>query len=228
MEKFKKVIAKIAGRDKEAVISFLRSEGIAIPQNADVKQVVEAIFGASASQKFRDSFASWAEDRYSSEKNFSTYAKASGNFDPMKAQSGGAELNLSGIDSYPTGSEFNMDIFQPTAPVSTGSSGGGTAVGNTLRGIDWSNLLNTGIGAWLGSSQSKKERELLETKIQAEKDQIQAQIDLGKLGLEQGQQQLKALELQASQGQTPVALYVVGGVVLLGAIGTAIYFATRK
>lgn len=228
MEKFKKVIAKIAGKDKDAVISFLRSEGIAIPQNADVKQVVEAIFGASASQKFRDSFAIWAEERYSSEKNFSTYAKASGDFDPMKAQSGGAELNLSGVDSFPSGSAFNMDIFDSSPSVDTGSNSGGTAVGNTLRSINWSSLLNTGIGAWLGSSQAKKERELLNTKLQAEREQIEAQIELGNLSLKQGEQQLKALELQAKQGQTPVALYVVGGVVLLGALGTAIYFATRK
>ena len=50
----------------------------------------------------------------------------------------------------------------------------------------------------------------------------------GELSDRQYQQQMALLDKQGQGGGGNTVLYIVGGIVLLGAIGTTIYFATRK
>lgn len=235
MKKFNKLIGQIAGKDTDAVISFIRSQGINISQDASPSQVVAVIYKATASRKFSNNLKDWILDRYfqDQEKSFNAYSKASGNFDPMNAQSGGAELNLSGVDSFPSDSPFNDDFGIPDyGGGSTSGSSSSSSSGGFLDSIGGSagQIINTGLGFLFGSIQSKKDREMLEAQTEAEKAKLDAQVKLGNISLEQAKIQLQQIEAQAKaqQGKTPVVLYVVGGVVLLGAIGTAIYFATRK
>lgn len=50
----------------------------------------------------------------------------------------------------------------------------------------------------------------------------------GALTQQQYEQQIALLKEDKSAPQSQVLLYVIGGIVLLAGIGTAIYFATRK
>ena len=69
---------------------------------------------------------------------------------------------------------------------------------------------------------------MINSQIKAKELELQALVEQGKLSTKQMEQQLALLKAQKNAPQSSVILWVVGGVVLLGALGTAIYFATRK
>lgn len=232
-ENFSDLIAMIVADDKQGVVRFLRGQGIAVSPTADIQEVVRSVFASLKSDKFRQKFVSWADNKYKSTANFSN---ANG-FDPMDAQSGGAELNFS------TMPPLDISTIGTTAPVgststvtsgtTTSTTSGGTAVGNAIRDLGGiGGILNMGIGIWQSQEQYKQQKDLINAQIRAKELDLQKQREQGQIT--QAQLNAELEKLKAGQGttdgelQNKKVLYIVGGVVLLAGIGTAIYFATRK
>lgn len=344
-ERFGTLIGRLVHKNKKSVISFMRSQGISISFNATTSQVIEALFVAFKSPKFREAFMSWTRgmskggssniggsmsyangnfdpmntqsggftpmdtqsgadlkgDRFSNTSgSFSTMDTQSGGFAPIDTQSGadlkggfssvngsfttmsaqgmgkefdamssqqGADLkggfsNASGgfstLDTQSggftpmdtqngsdltsgsfsrvdgssdggfggyTGDEFNDVTTSPT------SSGGGDGGGGFFDGFDIGDalgILNTGLGIYGQTDTNKTNRQIQEAKNENTRLLIQAQKQKGEIDEAEYKRQMALLNSQSSGGGSKTALYIVGGVVLVGALGTAIYFATRK
>jgi len=161
------------------------------------------------------------------------FANASGEFNPMSTQSGGFS---------PMETQFaNMSSGLPNTTTGTGMPNltTGSTIGNdvlnnkTNKGSFWSGLnlgdtISSGIEIWKISEKGKQDQKLIDAQIKAKELELQALVEQGKLSTQQMEQQLALLKAQKNAPQSSVILYVIGGVVLLGALGTAIYFATRK
>lgn len=225
-ENFSDLIAMIVADDKQGVIRFLRGQGIAVSPSADVQDVVRSLFLSLKSEKFKQKFVSWADNKYKSKDNFSN---ANG-FDPMDAQNGGAEVNFVTTPQAPSdlGLQINRTVSQVNAAPTTTTSGG-TAVGDTIRGLGGlSGIINTGINIWQTKEQSEQQKDLINAQIKAKELELQALVAQGQLSSQAMQQQLALLRAQKEAPKSQTLLYVIGGIVLLAGIGTAIYFATRK
>lgn len=234
-ENFNKVVAMIVVDDKQGVINFLRSQGIMIPKTANNKRVISSLYASFNSKKFAEKFAEWADKKYKAkEKNFSgSYKKASGDFDPMNAQSGGADVNFTGVNSFEQGSVFNEtipNIGGGSVGTPTTNPQSGTTAGNIIRDLGGiGGILNTGIGIWQSQEQRDQQQDALDAQLEAERLKLEQLKEQGKINQQQLEAQLKQAEKSImSGGSSNTVLYVVGGVVLLGALGTAIYFATKK
>ena len=257
-ENFSKLIALIVVNDKSGVVAFLRSQGIDASPSASSESLVEAIFQGMQSENFRNAFSSWANSRYESQANFTynradggfdpmstqdgggfdamssqagtnlmqdNFANASG-FDPMETQSGGftpistqgGEANFSNVDGQDS-------WFKRTF----GKREGGSGVGNTLRDLGGvSEILKGGIAIWQQDKQDSIARAERNAKLELKRLELEALVKAGELSDKQYQQQMALLDKQGQGGGGNTVLYIVGGIVLLGAIGTTIYFATRK
>ena len=335
-EKFGTLIGRLVHKNKKAVISFMRSQGISISFSATDSQVIEALFVAFKSKKFRDAFMSWTRgmSKGGSSNIGGSESYASGNFDPMATQSGGftpmdtqngANLkgdrfsNTSGafstmdtqsggftpIDtqsgadlqggfsrvsgSFTTmsaqgmGKEFDAMSSQQGADLKSGGfsnasgtfstmdtqSGGFTPMdtqnGSDLKGEGFSNMtlpqgttdyvndaveynqgqsgggfldgfdigdalgiLNTGLGVYSQSDTNKTNRDIANAQLENTRLQLEAMREKGEIDKAEFDRRMALANSTASGGGSKMALYIVGGVVLVGALGTAIYFATRK
>lgn len=223
-ENFSDIIAMIVADDKQGVITFLRGQGIAVSPTADVQEVVRSLFASFKSDKFRQKFVSWADNKYKSTANFSN---ANG-FDPMDAQNGGAEVNFSTTPQAPA--DLGLQINRTVSQVNTTSTPKQTtAVGDAIRDLGGiGGIINTGIGIWQTQEQNEQQQELINAQIKAKELELQALVEQGKISSQAMQQQLALLRAQKEAPKSQTLLYVIGGVVLLAGIGTAIYFATRK
>lgn len=200
--KFSDVIAKIVTDNKSGVISFLRSQGISISPNSDEKEVVRTLFGSFNSEKFRERFFKWADTQYQS------------------------ELNLSGdLGTLPNPFE---ELMSGVNGSSTPSSSVTKEKNGFFSDLKAGSLLNFGMNYWTQTTQSKQQRDLLNAQIRAEEIKLQGLLAQGQISSDQMKQQLDLLKAQTNAPQSQMLLYVIGGVVLLGGLGTAIYFATRK
>jgi hypothetical protein len=334
-EKFGTLIGRLVHKNKKAVISFMRSQGINISFNATASQVIEALFVAFKSKKFRDAFMSWTRgmSKGGSSNIGGSESYASGNFDPMATQSGGftpmdtqngANLkgdrfsNTSGFSTMDTqsggftpidtqsgadleggfsrvsgsfttmsaqgmGKEFDAMSSQQGADLKSGGfsnasgtfstmdtqSGGFTPMntqnGSDLKGEGFSNMtlpdgtidnidqaveynqgqsgggfldgfdigdalgiVNTGIGVWSQSDTNKTNRDIANAQLENTRLQLEAMREKGEIDKAEFDRRMALANSTASGGGSKMALYIVGGVVLVGALGTAIYFATRK
>lgn len=210
------------------------------------------------SEVFKTNFIRWAESRYKSESNYSGESYASGGFDPMATQGSGQEFdamssqqganlkedgfaNASGeFDTMSTQSggfsttetQFanvgglfeNDNPYDATAPVGTT----GTGLGNALRGVNWNDLITNGVGIWQTDQKGKQQQKLIDAQVKAKQLELQALVEQGKLSTTQMERELALLNAQKNAPKSTVYLWIIGGVVLLGALGTTIYFATRK
>ena len=262
-ENFSALIGEMVGRDRKSVISFMRSQGINIGFGASNNQVIEALFSAFKSAKFRDAFVSWARgmakggssniggsDSYASG-NFDPmatqsggfspidtqnganlkgdrFSNASGNFDPMETQSGG----FSPIDTQ-NGANLKGDRFSsadatptPTPTTTTTTSGSGFWGG--FGADDIGGLLTTGLNFWGQKETADAQSDIAQTKLKAEEVRLKQMQLSGEISKQELQARLDLARIDANAPQSSVILWVVGGVVLVGALGTAIYFATRK
>lgn len=151
------------------------------------------------------------------------FANASGGFNPMDTQSGGFS---------PMETQFaNISSGTKDTTLTTGTTIGNdvkNSKGGFFSGVNIGDLFNSGIAIWTTSEQGKQQRDLINSQIKAKELELQALVEQGKLSTKQMEQQLELLKAQKNAPQSSVILWVVGGVVLLGALGTAIYFATRK
>jgi len=151
------------------------------------------------------------------------FANASGEFNPMATQSGGfspMETQFANVTS--------TDLTKGSTIGSTMGSKTNINKSGFFSGVNIGDLLNSGISIWTTSEQGKQQRDLINSQIKAKELELQALVEQGKLSTKQMEQQLALLKAQKNAPKSNVILYVIGGVVLLGALGTAIYFATRK
>lgn len=210
------------------------------------------------SEVFKTNFIRWADSRYQSQSNYSGESYASGGFDPMATQGSGQEfdamssqqgVNLKedgfanasgefnpmntqsgGFSTTETqfanvGGLFNNDNpYDASAPVGTT----GTGLGNTLREVNWNDLITNGVGIWQTDQKGKQQQKIIDAQVKAKQLELDALLAQGKLTQEQYAQQLELAKLNKNAPQSTVYLWIIGGVVLLGALGTTIYFATRK
>ena len=338
-EKFGTLIGRLVHKNKKAIISFMRSQGISISFSATASQVIEALFVAFKSKKFRDAFMSWTRgmskggssniggsesyasgnfdpmatqsggftpmdtqnganlkgDRFSNTSGFSTMDTQSGGFTPIDTQSGadlqggfsrvsgsfttmsaqgmgkefdamssqqGADLKSGGFSNASgtfstmdtqsggftpmdtqngsdlksggfsntdggfggyTGDEFN-DVT--TSPSTGGDGGGGFLDGFNIG--DALGILNTGLGVYSQSDTNKTNRDIANAQLENTRLQLEAMREKGEIDKAEFDRRMALANSTASGGGSKMALYIVGGVVLVGALGTAIYFATRK
>ena len=334
-EKFGTLIGRLVHKNKKAIISFMRSQGISISFNATDSQVIEALFVAFKSKKFREAFMSWTRgmskggssniggsesyvsgnfdpmatqsggftpmdtqnganlkgDRFSNTSGFSTMDTQSGGFTPIDTQSGadleGGFSRVSGsfttMSAQGMGKEFDAMSSQQGADLKSGGfsnasgtfstmdtqSGGFTPMntqnGADLKGEGFSNMtlpqgttdyvndaveynqgqsgggffdgfdigdalgiLNTGIGVYSQSDTNKTNRDIANAQLENTRLQLEAMREKGEIDKAEFDRRMALANSTASGGGSKMALYIVGGVVLVGALGTAIYFATRK
>ena len=154
------------------------------------------------------------------------FANASG-FDPMETQSGGftpittqggSVANFSNVDGQDS-------WWQRTF----GKKEGGSDVGNTideLGGI--SGIINTGYDIWRTGEEDKIERAKANALVEAERLKLETALKMAEISQIEYDREMARLDKMQGGGGGNTVLYIVGGVVLLSAIGVAIYFATRK
>ena len=170
------------------------------------------------------------------------FANASGEFDPMNTQSGGFSpistqmgTNLKQDDFVNMGHEANAggfsnfsDLFQADTPYDPNIAGSGSKIGNFFRGINIGDRISDGVDIWTTSEKNKQEQKILDGQIKAKELELKALAEQGKITQKQLETQLELARLGKNAPQSTVVLYVIGGIVLLAGIGTAVYFATRK
>ena len=256
-ENFSALIGEMVGRDRKSVISFMRSQGINIGFGASNNQVIEALFSAFKSAKFRDAFVSWARGmaKGGSSNIGGSDSYASGNFDPMATQSGG----FSPIDTQ-NGANLKGDRFSnasgnfdPMATQSGGFTTRDTQNGANLKGDRFSSaegtpttttsgsnfwggfgaddiggILTTGLNFWGQKETADAQSDIANAQLKAEELRLKQMQLSGEISKQELQSRLDLARIDANAPQSSVILWVVGGVVLVGALGTAIYFATRK
>ena len=275
-DNFHDILAMITASDKKGVVAFMRSQGINVNANSDVRVVYKSLHTALvSSEKFKNNFVNWASSRYQSQNNASGEfdplatqsggfspistqmgtnlkeddfanmgheANASGEFDPMNTQSGGFTpistqfgTNLKEDDFANMGHEANAggysnfaDLFKADTPYDPSIEGSGSKIGNLIRGINIGDTISNGIDIWKTSETSKQQQKVIDGQIKAKELELQALAEQGKITQQQLQAQLELARLQKNAPQSTVVLYVIGGIVLLAGIGTAVYFATRK
>ena len=286
-ENFGKLIGRLVAKNKGKLITFMRSEGISIGTSASNEQVIEALFSAMKSTKFRDDFVAHLQDTSEESSNMQgSESSANGGFDPMATQSGGfttrdtqdgANLKGDGFSnanarrrSRLTSSNDTFEVngvrytqaewnaykkqrgkrqlsangeFDPMATQSGGFTTRDTQNGANLKGDTFSNAggfwdgfnagsitdLIVGASGVYGADQvNKTQRAIANATLEAKRLDLELQKEQGKLTTEQYKQQLALATLGKNAPKSTVTLWIVGGVVLLGALGTTIYFATRK
>lgn len=245
---FGDIIAVLAATDKKGVVDFLRGQGVNINTSDDVTKVVKVLYIALTSEKFRKNFIQWAELRFQNQVNAAGIEKRSNSkFEPMSVQISGQDFdpissqmgsNLLDDNFANASGEFNPMDSQSGgfAPMETQfvnvegatNTGGNTGKTGFLANTDWSGLINGGINIWQTSQASKQQKELIESQLKAKEIELQILVEQGKISSQQMKQQLDVLKQQGDNPKNYTVLYIVGGVVLLGALGTAIYFITRK
>ena len=151
------------------------------------------------------------------------FANASGEFNPMDTQSGG----FSTMESQHANFLGSKDGERYT-PYDPNVEGSGSAVGNFLRGDSFQKLIDTGLGFWASDTEFKRNRDLANAGLEAERLRLEQLKEQGKLTQQQFDAQYQLAKQQAEAPKSTVIFWVIGGVVLLGALGTTIYFATRK
>jgi len=151
------------------------------------------------------------------------FANASGEFNPMDTQSGGFSPMESQHANF-LGSKGG-ERYTPYDPNVEGS---GSAVGNFLRGDSFQKIIDTGLGYWASDTEFKRNRDLANASLEAERLRLEQLKEQGKLTQQQFDAQYKLAKQQSEAPKSTVIFWIIGGVVLLGALGTTIYFATRK
>lgn len=154
------------------------------------------------------------------------FANAGGEFDPMDTQSGG----FSPISTQ-EGTNLKEERFAnakghlPYDPV---TKTGGSKIGNFLREINIGDTISSGLEIWQNKELADQQKDILNAQQKADQNQLDLLLAQGEISRQNYEQQLALLREGKKENQGNVILYVIGGIVLLAGIGTAIYFATRK
>ena len=154
------------------------------------------------------------------------FANASG-FDPMETQSGGFTPISTQGGQY--ANFFNSDKEKSYTKYDPNKAGTGSGVGNFLRGLGGADgILKNYLSLRQQDKASADARALANAEVEAKRLELETALTLGKLKQEEYDRQMNRLDDVTQGGGGNTVLYIVLGVVLLGAIGTTIYFATRK
>ena len=257
-DNFSKLIAIIVVEDKSGVVSFLRSQGINASESASNSAIIQAIGRGMQSDKFVQAFSQWAKSRYEPQSNFNHIGASGGfdpmatqnggSFDAMSSQEGTNLMednfaNASGFDPMETqsggftpistqGGEY-ANIFgggkKSYTPYDPNKAGTGSGVGNFLRGLGGADGILTEYLKIRGQDKASSDaRALANAQVEAKRLELETALALGKLKKEEYDRQMSNINNVGKGGGGNTVLYIVLGVVLLGAIGTTIYFATRK
>jgi len=152
------------------------------------------------------------------------FANASGEFDAMDSQSGG----FSPMETQHANFLGNKDGEKSYTPYDPNVEGSGSAVGNFLRGGSFQKIIDTGLGFWQNDTEFKQKEKIANAGLEAERLRLEQLKEQGKLTQQQFDAQYQLAKQNSEAPQSTVIFWVIGGVVLLGALGTTIYFATRK
>lgn len=224
-ERFTGLISVIVGTDLQGVITFLRSEGVNVSLNAKPTEVTSIlVYSLANSEVLKESFISWADSRYQNQSNYSGESYASGEFNTMDSQSGG----FSPMETQHSNFFGNKDKEKSYTPYDAKTGTGGSAVGNFLRGDSFKTLVDTGLNFWKSDTEFKQQQKLANAGLEAERLRLEQLKEQGKLTQQQFDAQYQLAKQQSEAPKSTVIFWVIGGVVLLGALGTTIYFATRK
>ena len=216
------------------------------------------VYSLVKSEVFKTNFIRWAESRYQNQSNYSGesyasgfdpmatqgggqefdamssqqganlkdggFANASGEFNTMDTQSGG----FSAMESQHANFFGNKDGEPSYEPYNAETGTGGSKVGNFLRSDSLKGILDVGLGFWKSDTEFKQQEKLAKAGLEAERLRLEQLKEQGKLTQQQFDAQYKLAQQQSEAPKSTVIFWVIGGVVLLGALGTTIYFATRK
>ena len=167
--------------------------------------------------------ANLKDDRFA---NMGHEAMASG-FDPMETQSGGFTPISTQGGQY--ANFFNSDKEKTYTKFDPNKAGTGSGVGNFLRDLGGADgILKKYLSYREQDKASSDARALANAEVEAKRLELETALALGKLKQEEYDRQMNRLDGVGQGGGGNTVLYIVLGVVLLGAIGTTIYFATRK
>ena len=157
------------------------------------------------------------------------FANASGEFDTMSTQSGGFSTTETQFANSDGEGGWLSNLFGGNStPYDATTGTGGTGVGNALRKVNWNDLINNGVGIWQQTEQNKVQRDTINAGIKAKQLELDTALANGEITRQSYEAQLELARLDKNAPQSTVYLWIIGGVVLLGALGTTIYFATRK
>tara|TARA_R110000803_G_scaffold86851_1_gene153346 strand:- start:2228 stop:2689 length:462 start_codon:yes stop_codon:yes gene_type:complete len=148
----------------------------------------------------------------------------SGGFTPMDTQNG-SDLKGEGFSNM-TLPQGTTDYVNDAVEYNQGQSGGGFLDGFDIG--DALGILNTGLGVYSQSDTNKTNRDIANAQLENTRLQLEAIYQKGEIDKAEFDRRMALANSTASGGGSKMALYIVGGVVLVGALGTAIYFATRK
>ena len=101
-------------------------------------------------------------------------------------------------------------------------------MGNFLRGDTFKGIIDTGLNFWQSDTEFKQQQKLANASLEAERLRLEQLKEQGKLTQQQFDAQYQLAKQQSEAPKSTVIFWVIGGIVLLGALGTTIYFATRK
>jgi hypothetical protein len=234
---FGKVVATIVVHDKKGVTDFLKGQGVNVSATASNDAIISAIMLGSKNTKFAKSFLVWADNTYSSKANFSYNSAdgfdpmdshyADGGFDPMNAQNG---VSLkSDFANFDYGSTDGV-LGSASTPVATGNTSGTATkskLGTFLGGLDFGDILKSGVNIYATSSANKQQQAIANAQIEAKKLEIEALKEAGKLSQAQANQQLALLQASGG-GKSNTLVYVIAGVSLLAVIGIGYYLLKKK
>ena len=221
-DNFGKLIGRLVAKNRAKLISFMRSQGISISTSANNDQVIESLFSAMKSTKFKDDFLTYVKVKSEESSNMQgSEISANGGFDPMSVQGGGQEFDAM---SSQQGAFLNNGDFSNAD--GDFSNAGGFWDGFNVNTI--TDLLGTGAGLYGVDQAGKTTRAIENAKLEAKKLELELAREQGKITQSQLEAQLQLATLGKNAPKSTVTLWIIGGVVLLGALGTTIYFATRK
>lgn len=216
------------------------------------------IYSLAKSEVLKNNFIAWGESRYENESNYSGEMNANGGFDTMATQGNGKEFdamssqqgtNVNANGFANASGEFNtMDTqsggFSPMEsqnvnffggndeksyiPYDPNVEGSGSKIGNALRSDTFKSVLDKGLEFWKDDTAFKQQKAIANAGLEAERLKLEQLKEQGKITQQQFEAQLKLAQQQSEAPKSTVIFWVIGGVVLLGALGTTIYFATRK
>jgi hypothetical protein len=162
------------------------------------------------------------EDNFANASGFDPMDSQSGRFTPISTQ-GGEYANLFGSGKKST-------------PYDKTTGTGGTKVGGLIRGFGGTidklggvdGIINKYLDIREQDKASSDARALAQADVEVARLELEKALALGKIKSEEYERQMNRLDGAVQGGGGNTVLYIVLGVVLLSAIGTTIYFATRK
>ena len=159
------------------------------------------------------------EDNFANASGFDPMETQSGGFTPITTQ-GGSEANFSNVDGQDSWWKRTFG---------TRTEGTKSGVGNAIDELGGvGGILDKYLALRGDERASKDERAKANALVEAERLKLETALKMAEISKIEYDREMARLDKMQGGGGGNTVLYIVGGVVLLSAIGVAIYFATRK